>query len=66
MSAANIELVRAPTPDEFCLVDDAARKPCECAEQMKAALTHGDETMCKPCAARQLLNGIASLAETLI
>lgn len=65
MGTPNIKLVRVPTPDEFCLVDDASAKPCGCTEEMKASLKHGDETICKPCAARQLLNGIATLAETL-
>jgi len=65
MATPNIRLVRVPTPDDFCKVDDASTQQCTCTEAMKAGLEHGDETICKPCAARQLLNGIATLADTL-
>jgi hypothetical protein len=65
MGTPNIRLIRVPKPDDFCKVDDASARPCECSEQMKAGLAHGDETLCKPCAARQLLNGIATLADQL-
>lgn len=82
MSTPNIRLVRVPKPDDFCKVDDASARPCECTEVMKAALvitsemrdvvplngvviTPWHQLMCKPCAARQILNGIATLAETL-
>jgi hypothetical protein len=43
-----------------------AEKPCLCTDHMRAGLVHGDETVCKPCAARQVMNGVATLAETLI
>lgn len=62
---ANIKLKRAPSRRDHDLVSLAAQKPCECTKPMEENLKHGDEAICKPCAARQVLNGIVSLAETL-
>lgn len=58
----NIKLTRIPTPDDFCRVDDESKKQCVCSDALIQGLEHGDETICKPCAARQVLNGVASLA----
>jgi hypothetical protein len=61
----NIKLERKPTPHDHEKVFLTAEKPCECSEDMKVGMIHGDEKMCKPCAARQVINGLTSLADTL-
>lgn len=58
MSAQNIELTRAPDADDYHEVQDLAAQDCECTKTMKADLEHGDETICRPCAARQVINGL--------
>ena len=63
MNKPNIELDREPTPEELFTVMEAAQEDCGCTLDMKVDLEHGDETMCLPCAARQILNGVTSLAE---
>lgn len=61
----NIELNRDVAVEDYEAVKLEATKECECTDDMKVGLVHGDETVCKPCAARQVLNGIASLADKL-
>lgn len=60
-----IKLKRAPSRRDHDLVSLAAQQPCECKPKIKEDLKHGDEEICKPCAARQVLNGIVSLGEIL-
>jgi len=61
----NVELVRHPSIRDYEFVSLTAQKECECTEEMKVNLEHGDETVCKSCAARQVLNGLTSLADRL-
>jgi len=61
----NIPLDRTPTIQDYETVALAAQRECECTDRMREELAHGDETICKPCAARQTLNGLTTLAERL-
>lgn len=61
----NVQLVRIPRFRDYEVVQLTAQKNCECTKEMKENLEHGDEKICKPCAARQVLNGITSLADKL-
>lgn len=61
----NVELTRSPHFRDYEFVVLMSQKDCECTEAMEANLEHGDETLCKPCAARQVLNGLTSLADRI-
>jgi len=61
----NIPLTRSPRAEDFDDVLALAQKECHCTSEMKDDLKHGDETICKTCGARQVLNGLTTLADTL-
>lgn len=61
----NIPLTRSPRIEDFEDVIRLSLKQCHCTGEMKADLDHGDETLCRTCAARQVLNGLTTLADTL-
>jgi hypothetical protein len=61
----NINLVRRPKMEDYFVVLDLVSERCECTDEMIAQLEHGDEEICKPCAARQVINGLTSLADSL-
>lgn len=61
----NIELDRSPHFRDYEFVVLTSQRDCECSEEMKRNLEHGDEVICKPCAARQVLNGLTSLADRM-
>lgn len=63
--AENIPLMRAPRPEDLEDVITLAEEDCLCSRNMKDNLKHGDETVCKPCAARQVLNGLTSLSDEM-
>lgn len=60
----NIKLKRAPVRRDYDIVSLAAQMNCECTEEMFKNKSLEDE-VCKPCGARQVLNGIVSLSELL-
>jgi hypothetical protein len=64
MSEQTIPLEREPSREEYMAVRNAAGEPCECTEEMKLVFAE-TSVCCKPCAARQVLNGITTLADTL-
>lgn len=63
--AANIPLTRYPRPEDFEDVIALAQKECHCSSDMKTDLEHGDETICQTCGARQVLNGLTTLADEI-
>lgn len=71
MEKATIELVRMPSNAEIIKVIYESEKGCVCDAEHKSTsgllehLPEGEQELCKPCAAREALNEIATLAETL-
>ncbi len=63
----NIPLTRSPRPEDFDDVTVYAQKECHCTSEMKSQenLSKADEVLCKTCAARQLLNGVTTLADEI-
>lgn len=59
----NIPLERTPRTEDYDDVLSLAHQDCECTRAMRSDLKHGDETICRPCAARQVMNGLTSLAD---
>lgn len=64
MSKPTIELEQMPSRDDFNAVKARAHDECECTEQMKLVYKETGVS-CKSCAARLLMNGIATLSEKL-
>lgn len=62
--SATIRLVKTPSIEDYESILFTAQLPCECTAKMKMKKAKGDVT-CKRCAARSILNGIITLAETL-
>lgn len=64
MQKPAVELTHMPSRADFNAVKARAHDDCECTEEMK--LMHKETRVtCKPCAARSLMNGIATLSEKL-
>jgi len=61
----NIPLTRSPRVEDFEDIYTLAKEECYCTSEMKADLEHGDETVCQTCAARQILNGLTTLADEI-
>jgi len=64
MSEQTVELKHDATREDFYAVKDAAEAACDCTEEMKLMFKETGVS-CKPCAARHVLNGLATLSETL-
>jgi hypothetical protein len=63
-----IPLISEPTREDYRAVVDAADLPCECGPEVALLLKEAsaaEQVMCKPCGARQILNGMVTLAEVL-
>jgi hypothetical protein len=54
-----------PSATEYRQVLDAATEDCYCTAAMRAGIIQTGDEMCKPCAARTLVNGIVTLAGKL-
>lgn len=70
MSNATVELVRTPTREDRHTVEHFAGEPCECTPELRATAGHPEDApegveqvLCKPCGARQVLNGVVTFAE---
>lgn len=65
----NVELIEeAKEPDSFnnfvwLTIKNISLRPCVCTDEMKRAKKK--DVMCKPCCARTIVNGIASLGEII-
>lgn len=67
----NVELIKeAKKPHSFdnyerwLAVKNASLRPCVCTDEMKAR-KRSNGVMCKPCCARTIINGVASLGEII-
>ena len=64
----NIPLTRSPRAEDFDDVLALAQKECHCPSELKSEdknLDYADATLCQTCGARQVLNGLTTLADTL-
>ena len=63
----NIPLTRSPRPEDFEDVIGLSQKECHCTLEQKSKenLSKTNEVICQTCAARQVLNGLTSLADTV-
>ena len=64
MSEPTVELEQMPSREDFEAVRARANDECECTEEIKLVFKETGVS-CKPCAARQCMNGIATLSEKL-
>jgi hypothetical protein len=64
MNKPTIELEQMPTREDFEAVRARANDECECADKVKLMFKETGVS-CKPCAARQTMNMIATLSEKL-
>lgn len=63
-----VDLIRMPTREDYLAIVNISEEPCECGPEVKAMLKEASaakQIMCKPCAARQVLNGVVTLSENL-
>ncbi len=58
-----VDLLETPAVEDFEAICDEAEKDCDCTEGQKSNAVPG--VTCLPCACRETLNGIATLAEKL-
>jgi hypothetical protein len=68
MSQPTIPLISEPAREDYMAILDAADLPCECGPEVALLLKEAsaaEQVMCKPCGARQILNGIVTLAKVL-
>lgn len=59
----NIDLRRDPRIEDYDYAVVLSEDDCICTGEMKRNLEQGGETICRPCAARQVLNGLTTLRD---
>lgn len=60
-----VTLDYTPSIEDFRAALFVAGKPCECDPRLELVRTEIDESLCKPCQARKVLNRLAELSENL-
>jgi hypothetical protein len=65
MSEMTIPLECQPSRENYMAVLDAAGEPCECDPRLELVKTEVDDSLCKPCQVRKVLNKLAELSEEL-
>ncbi len=58
-----VDLLDTPTVEDFEVICEEAEKDCYCTEAQKSGAVK--DVSCIPCACRETLNGIVTLAEKL-